>query len=151
MAVECLERLAALTPAQAQAVLAMAGAKELLNAGTFAFPVLIEMLEDKHEVALPLLHECVSRAGVFEQALRAAEKLGGLESAGAERVLIALGPFGAEAIKPVAQRRGGQVSTAASRVLGEIRGNWPDGKAPQVLGDDAASWRRWFSQAKTAL
>ena len=151
MAVECLERLAALTPAQAQAVLAMAGTRELLNAGTFAFPVLIEMLEDKHEVALPLLHECVSRAGVFEQALRAAEKLGGLDNAGAERVLIALGPFGAEAIKAGAQRRGGQVRPAALLVLDEIRKQWPEGKALQVLGADAASWRRWYSQAKTVL
>ncbi len=147
-----LARLGALTPAQVRTVLAMRGAIELLEAGTFAFPPLIEMLEARPELARPLLHECIRRNGVREQALRAANRLGGPDSTRSERTLIALGPFGAEAIRALAARRGGQFSPQAQRILIEIEADWPGGgNALELLGTDAALWRRWYRRARKAL
>jgi hypothetical protein len=144
-----LQRYAALTPAQMQTVLAMAGALELLDGGKFAFPPLIDLLERDPSLGLPLLHECVRRTGVRGQAERAAAQLGGPASADAEDTLIALGPFGADAVQAALAH--GLISSAAERVQAAIGASWPGGAALEVLGNNPALWRRWYGQARQVL
>ncbi len=147
-----LARLADLAPAQVRAVMAMAGARELLEAGTFAFPLLIEMLESRPDLALPLLHQCVRNAGILEQALRAAADLGGANSVHAEEMLMALGPFGLDAIKTVVAERGGRAGAEAERLRRALETRWPaDGNALEILGEDPALWRRWYRDAHSVL
>ena len=146
-----LQRHAALTPAQMRTVLAMAGALDLLDGGTFAFPPLVDLLTHEPALGLPLLHECVRRTGVRGQAERAATQLGGSGSADAEDTLIALGPFGADAVQ-AALAHGLIGSAAAERVQALIGASWPGGAAAlEVLRDDPALWRRWYRQARRVL
>lgn len=147
-----LQQHAALTPAQWQAALAMAGARELLEAGTFAFPPLIDVLERRPELGVVLLHECVRRTAVHEQALRAAAALGGPRSAAAEETLIALGPFGTEAITAALTRQLLSNEAPLQHVRSAIHAKWPRGStALEVLGKDPALWRRWYRDAREVL
>ena len=149
---ETLGRLAALSPAQQRALLAMAGARELTGSGTFAVPTLIRLLEREPELGLPLLRSCVERAGVPQQALRAAERLQGRDAEQAERVLLALGPFGAEAIGVIFDGSEVGVPERARAVRERIRQAWPgQGGAMEALGADPRQWRRWYRQAKSVL
>jgi len=150
---QSLARLASLTAGQTRTVMAMAAVRELLQAGAFALPVLIDMLETDPGLALPILHECIRRMGVREQARLAAVDLGGVNTARAERVLIALGPFGAEAVAAMAAVPEGPRGSAAARVLSRIGADWASrgSSALAELGTDPQRWRRWYEQAREAL
>ncbi len=149
---ETLARLAALTPGQEAALLSMAGVRELLGSGGFAFPALIDMLEGRPELALPLLKECVNRAAVPEQALRAAARLHGKFPEHAEETLVALGPFGAQAVRALGRSVEGAMNARALAVLARIHEGWPDEEdAFRLLGSNPGRWRRWHRQARRVL
>jgi hypothetical protein len=151
-ACDALQRHAALTPAQARAVLAMAGGRELVRNGSFGFPPLITMLKRRPDLGRPLLAECVRTSGIYEQALQAAADLGGTRSGSAERTLLALGPFGLDALNAAAATRGGQAGPESERLRQFLETQWPPGKnALEILGDDPALWERWFRAAQDVL
>jgi hypothetical protein len=149
---ETLARLAALTPGQEAALLSMAGVRELLGSGGFGFPALIDMLEGRPELALPLLKECVYRAAVPEQALRAAARLQGRFPEDAEETLVALGPFGAQAVRALGRSVEGTMNARARAVLARIHEDWPDEEdALKLLGTSPGRWRRWHRRARRVL
>lgn len=91
------------------------------------------------------------RTAVREQALRAVAELGGPDSARAESTLIALGPFGLDALEAM-PHQGSRGRAVAEHVRSAIAAEWPDGRpALDVLGKDAAEWRRWYRQARKVL
>lgn len=157
---ETLARLVDMAPSQARTFQAMAGARELMNAGTPAFPALIDLLEQRPDLALPLLYGCVRRSGVRRQALRVADAWISDGRADAEQTLVALGPFGAEAVDALrreAAARAGvrdkeRMDQRAEAVLKRIRQDWPEAdSALRALGDDPVLWRRWYRTARRVL
>lgn len=149
---EALARYLALAPAQGKTVVVMAGAQQLVRAGVQGFGVLIEMLEGHPDLALPLLVESVRRAGVAEQARLNASKLAGPEAESAAQTLVALGPFGAEALNAAMAAYPPQTLRRARELLGRIRREWPlESKAFENLGADVRRWRRWYAKARNVL
>ena len=151
-AAEALQRYAALVPAQVRTVLAMAGAIELAEGKASALPVLMDMMEQRPDLAHPLLVECVHRCRIEERARRAARQLTGPGNEAAREVLLGLGPFGAEALALAVERRPAEERETALRLLEAIRSKWPGGgPALETLGTDAWKWRRWFGDARKVL
>jgi hypothetical protein len=133
-------------------MLAMAGARELTMAGTDALPLLMRMLGEDPELFLPVLKRCVRQAGIPKQALRAAVRLAGKGQQDAAEVLVALGPFGAQALQEVATRTGRELPAEAQRVLERIREDWPEAEdAFETLGQKPERWRRWHRRARPVL
>jgi len=149
---KALARYATLTPAQVRTVLAMAGALELTGNGTQAFPALVSLLDEWPLLALPLLHKCVEANEIERQAHLAATGLFRSRSARARGELVALGPFGADALAAAAGRYPAEVRDAARGVLEVIKARWPqEGSALEVLGSDPERWRRWYEHAREVL
>lgn len=144
-----LERLAALAPFQAREVLAMAGAQELTNTGSVAFPVLIDLLRRNARIGSMLLKRCVETAAVREQARSALQQLKTNQKR-ATKVLLALGPFGLEAIETAGEDE--QLPPVAETIRDRLRKKWDTGKGPlATLGSNPQKWRRWYQRAKNVL
>ena len=149
---ETLERLIALTSVQAETVVAMHGAKELMDGGTMAFPPTIAMLQDYPVIGAVMLKGCLWRNAVQQQALAAAANLEGPDRPRAEDTLRAMGPFGREALQILSKRSGRRLGPAAERILHELETQWP-GSIPgaSALGTDQRRWWRWYKQARLVL
>jgi len=146
-----LARLNSLTPSQVRTVLAMAGASRLLGAGKEAFPPLIDVLDARPDLALPLLRECVESTGVMARAQWAIVQFEAGHDAKARRELLALGPFSLQALQAHRSKgNGGQPELDEVRQL--LEGRWPgNGEAVDILGSQADRWRRWYRQARDLL
>ena len=145
-------RYAVLTSAQARTVLAMCGALELVRSGTQAFPALIWLLERHPDLALPLLHRCVEANEIEQQARLAAAALSGPGASDARGELVALGPFGADALVEAMERYPPGVRKDAEALLQTVRQQWPQpGNALEALGSEARLWRKWYERAQGVL
>jgi hypothetical protein len=149
-ATNALQRHAALAPAQVRAALALRGIQKLLNSGPNAFGPLIDLLERRPDIAMPLLRSAVERWGLHRQAFLAASRLGGPDTSEARAELTALGPFGLDAVREMMREKG--LSRGGRQILSQLRNSWPAGEsALEILGNDPRLWRRWYEGAEGAL
>ena len=70
----------------------------------------------------------------------------------AEETLIALGPFGAQAVRALGRSVEGTMNARALAVLARIHEDWPDEEdALKLLGSSPDRWRRWHRRARRVL